>query len=119
MTAAHHRVLLLQAQRSGADAMPMVLDLLVKRKGYDVDAMRIKMGVLKVVMSFLASTELLDILGVSHKVAPNSASKTLPRIVHLNRAYETAKPKMPLCFVTGSANEHRTLAKIGHCDHHV
>lgn len=63
----HHRSLLLQAELDGHSALPKILDLLVKRKGYGIDAMRIKMGVLKVIMTYLDSPDLLDTIGVKFK----------------------------------------------------
>lgn len=44
----HHRHLLLGAEFGGGDAFAQVLQLFVRRNGFSLDAMRIKMGVLKV-----------------------------------------------------------------------
>jgi len=80
LSAGHHRTLLLQAELDGHQALPPILDLLVKRKGYGIDAMRIKMGVIKVIMTYLASPELLDSIGVAFK-APrrdHAVGETLP-----------------------------------------
>jgi len=69
----YHRRLLVDAEHNGHDAMAQVLDLMVKRRKFDIDTMRIKMGVLKVVMSFLGSPDLLNVIGVSKKVTAESS----------------------------------------------
>ena len=61
---------MLQAEVDGHHAaLPRILDLLVQRKAYDVDTMRIKMGVLKVIMTYLSSPDLLDSIGVKFKAS--------------------------------------------------